>query len=199
MRRPPESEAAEATLELTILSIDSHFSHPFLAKQKPSLSAWVDPAHKRSTTSRNCVLHLPLPLRHLQDPNSVLTVQNHAPRLAFKTFRPSASASAPLSSLRLSGDPVTLHLRRPSGRLTASVSLSVRILWSLVPDPILDDCGGFEAEAGLRLEPSAPPLPEPESQPDEKMKDESSALRNFLLGALSGAAAVVLVNVIRRQ
>lgn len=144
MRRPPESEAeaAEATLELTILS-----------KQKPFLSAWVDPDHMRSTTSRNCVLHLPLPLRYLQDPSSVLTVQNHAPRLAFKTFRSSASASAsvPLSSLRLSGDPITLHLQRPSGRVTASVSLSVRILWSLVPDPILDDCGGFEAEAGLRF------------------------------------------------
>lgn len=159
MRTPPEisssatTETAEATLELTVLSIDGHFSRSFLAKQKPSLSAWVDPVHKRSTRSRDCVLHLPLSPRSLRNPDSFLTVQILSPLLGFKPFRSSASASVHLSSLRLSGDPVTLHLRRPSGRIAASVSLSVRILWSLVPDPVsnLNDSSSFGEEADLRF------------------------------------------------
>jgi hypothetical protein len=157
MRTPPElsalapAEAAEATLQLTLISIDGNFSRPFLAKQKPSISAWVDPAHKRSTTSRNCVLHLPLSPRYLRNPNSLLTVQILSPRLAFKPFHSSASASVYLSSLGLSAVPVTLHLRRPSGRVAASVSFSVRILWSLGPDPVLNDSSSLEAEASLRF------------------------------------------------
>lgn len=146
------AEAADATLELTFLAVERCYSPKFLKfldKANPGVSAWVDPAHKRSTRSLHCALHLPLSLDSLQNPSSSLTIQILPSCLHLQSSYP--SASVPLASLPTSGDPLTLHLRRPCGRATGFVRFSARVLWSLGPHPVRNCPTGVEALAALRF------------------------------------------------
>ncbi|KAI3857532.1 hypothetical protein MKX03_011337 [Papaver bracteatum] len=129
-------EESEAAVRLTVLNGKELKDMRFLGKMKTFVVVWVNPCFKLHTktltiSSKNPVwnydLSLPLTLKLLKNPNSILTFQIISRSSPIFPEKVIGSAVLPLCQIQFTEEVFTLQVWRPSGRAKGLLKVACRI------------------------------------------------------------------------